>query len=312
MKILPFKLKRLYDGKWIFVSQYFRYSDFGISRIGEHNFHVSQYIPSKTPGTGFYAHISESSSYQHFCRTRQKLTKQSYWRLLTGQDFSFSREIKLVEQALASTSDSMRKRMFETYRNCLFLAREAEEVERIVIALRKKIHNHHSHRYSHALKHYKHRMLSLEHEIDNIRFNLKEYCDDELLKRYSTMAQAFGEMTHCRRVWDLTTPGKHGQKHAQVFFDMANFNYILSSCYLPLMRDAQGNEFYILPDVLLKVRSSVDFESIPLKDLSILFHPVGDGVQSEFNIPELGLSFRFSSTDRVTKFVEAARTLGMK
>lgn len=312
MKILPYKINRVYDDTWVVVSQHFKYSDFGVSRNEDHGFHVVQYVPSPVAGTGFYSHTSESSSYQRFCRNEQSKIHTNYWTLLTGKEFSFKKELKKVERAMGETDNPMCKRLFETYRNCLLMGSEAEKTSRYIDALRRSIHGHHNHKHSHALKHYKHQLLNLEREIDNIRFDVRDYCDEERYEKFQTMAKAFADLCKCRRIWDLTTPGRHGQGYKQVFFDMGTFNYIYSPDYLPMIRDGRGGHYYIFPDAIIRYRSSVDFDMVKLSDISVITHPVGDGVQSEMNFPEIGLSFRFSSTERVGKLTKALHEMGMK
>lgn len=305
MKILPKKLMRVSDRVVIPVSQYFAYSTFGVLGNYVNQYHYINFLCDGTVGTGFFVRDTESQSYQDFCREFRKKIKPNYWRFVTGREFSFKKEMKRVHDALTETDDPIRRRILDTYFNCLTIAKDEEVMERIVASLRYYIKGRPNKKLTGPLKHYKNRIAALEHEIRLTQLNVKDSCNEEQHERFGQMARAFNEMCSVRRIWDLSVPGKDGHRHKQIFWDLGMFDFIQSAWYLPMMRDGKGMKYFILPTYLIRVRSSVDFDLIPLSKISMLFHPVGDGTQADINIPELGLAFRFSNIAKVESFHKA-------
>ena len=100
-------------------------------------------------------------------------------------------------------------------------------------------------------------------------------------------------------------------------FDMGVFDYIRCEDYLPMMRDVNGTVYYILPDVLVVARGTVDFDLVPLKTLTVvsqelsieeptesMMNRIGDAA-SMIKIPELNLDYYFNHVHPVVDFVNA-------
>lgn len=294
------------------VSQYFSYNTFGILGNYDAKYHYVKYVCTGTVGTGFFIRDTESQSYNEFVKEQRKITKRSYWKMLFGKEFSFKKEIARVNSALTETNDPLRRRIFDSYLNCLTLASNEEVIERIADGLRKKLHGRPNSKYSSPLKHYKNRIQGLEHEIRLTQVNVKDLCTEEQLEAYGGMVMAFRETCTVRRIWDLSVPGKDGHRHKQVFWDLGVFDFIQSPWYLPVMRDGNGLCYYWLPTCVIKARTSVDFDILPYSSLSMMHHPVGDGTQSDINLPEMGIAFRFSNIEKVEGFYKAFINLQAK
>lgn len=309
MPLLPKKLVRLYNGKRILVSNHVNYPVEMSASMEKSALGVGHFIPSPVFGTGFYMHMTESSSYTKYCFQQQQRVRHSYWRLLLGKEFSVKKEVARIESVTIDQQDNLRNRILESYRNSLLVADQLDNASRIVVELRRIVHKYHNRGYSSLLKHYKHEVSSIEHRLKNVQFKLSDNYDAKQIELYNTLCDVFIELTKCRRIWDINAPGSEGEAHAKVFFDMSMFDFITSSKGIPMLRTGRGKAYFLLPDCFIKADSSVDFETIPLSTLSILSHLVGDGVQSEIHIPELSLSFRFSSIRRADAFVQSFKQL---
>ena len=315
MKILPYKRVRVAERLWVKVSNHFHYSVFGVRDTGEMRYTGRRYIPSGIPGTGFVERESESHSYHEFVRHEMAKTRPVYLRMLLGLEPNFGREIARVETALRGNCEGERRRLLECYLNALGVARSEEKVQRVVRGIKDKI-GHHSNKYLvSVLSHYKHKISRLERDIASVEYHLEQHYDAATLEAYTAMVDAFAKMASCRRVWHYNE--EMHDNFAQVFFDLGIFDFIRSECYLPVMRDSKGISYYLLPDSVLVARSSVDFDLVPLKGMTIvsqelaieepvemLSSRLGDAA-SMIRIPDLGLTFYFNHVRAIVNFVQA-------
>ena len=87
------------------------------------------------------------------------------------------------------------------------------------------------------------------------------------------------------------------------------------------MRNSRGGRYYLLPDCVLVERSSVDFDLVPLKNLTMvcqelaieepvemLSSRLGDAA-SMIRIPDLDLSYYFNHVRPIVNFVKAVDKL---
>ena len=303
----------------VWVSNHYRYSDFGIRDSGEMRYTGRRFVAGETPGTGFIERESESHSYHQF--VRRKLAKQSpsYWKMLMGKEPDFDKALAEANQALMDATDLRRRELLECYVNALTVARKEEHAERVVRAIKDKM-GHHSNKFMvSVISHYKSRIRQLEHDMYAVEWYVKDHCSPETYEAYCEMVHAFSKVASCRRIWQLNAERRH--QYDQVYFDLAVFDYIRSDTYLPLMCDNQGREMYILPDAILVVRSAVDFDLLPLKTLTLVCQElaieeptedmliaIGDAA-SMIKIPELDLSFYFNHFHAIRGFVEAVDKL---
>ena len=60
----------------------------------------------------------------------------------------------------------------------------------------------------------------------------------------------------------------------QVYFDLGIFDFIQAPLMTPMMRDAEGNRYFLYPDFIVRSRDNVDFDVFELKGLNFLFREV--------------------------------------
>lgn len=317
MKILPFKMMKVAEGLWVKVPNHFFYSDFGIRDAGEMRYSGRRYIMGANPGTGFIERESESHSYHQFVRNRIAQQKPSYWRMLTGKEPDFSKTLAEANKALRESSgaDPLKRQILECYVNALTVANREERFERIIRAIKNKM-GHHSNKYLvSVMSHYKNRIRQMENDMRSVVLHVEDTCSPESFAVYTKMVEAYTHVASCRRVW-LYDETKR-DRYRQVFLDLGVFDYIRSDCYLPMLRDDRGVEYYFLPTALIIARSHVDFDVRPLKDLTVvcqelaieepteaLLSRIGDAA-SMIKIPELNLNYYFNHVRYIVNFVHA-------
>lgn len=320
MKILPIKLERVTDELRVFVSNHFVYSDFGVRQSGEMRYYGRRYVSPYTPGTGFIEHDSESHSYHQFVRDYVAWEKPNYWRLLLGKEPDYDSELRRAKKVLDNTEKGQKREILECYVNALSIGRVSQRMEKITRAVRKRMHNHHSKKlYVSVVSHYKSRIAQLGHDMSSVEYHLKDHYSPEVLAAYEKMVTAFVQMMSCRRIWCLAE-GKRN-RYKQVFFDLGIFDFIRSNTFLPIMRDAAGVHYYILPDCIVVARSSTDFDLVPLKTLTVVSQEMaieesievvssqlGDAA-SMIRIPELNLTFYFNHVRTIVGFVHELNEL---
>ena len=319
MNILPFKYVKITEGLRVRVSNHFYYSDFGIVDSSEQRYTGRRYIQEGTPGTGFIERESDSHSYCQFIRKSLAAQQPKYWRLLLGKEPSFDKELVAAGKALNLCTDQRKRQILECYHNALSIARTEERMQRIVRGIKDKI-GHKSHKYLvSVMSHYKSKILHLERDIKGVVFNVKDSCSAATYAAYEQMVDAFTRVAACRRVWHNCD---HDKKHlAQVYFDLGAFDYIHSPIYLPFMRDSHGKKYLFLPDSLIVARTSVDFDVLPLKDLTVIFQELsieepteilssrlGDAA-SMIKFPGIDLTFYFNHVRPIAQFVESIERL---
>ena len=319
MKILPFKWVKVAEGLRVKISNHYYFSDFGIRDSGEMRYSGRRYVAADTPGTGFIERESESHSYHQFVRKGLEAHKPSYWKMLLGKEPDFDKEIERANKALMESGGGRKGELLECYVNALTVARNEEKMERVVRGIKDKM-GHHSNKFIvSVMSHYKSKMRQLEHDMDSVEWHVKDHCSPETYEAYCEAVHAFTRVASCRRIW--LNSDQMSKKYSQVFFDLGVFDYISSENYLPLMRDNTGRSFYLLPDSLIVARSSVDFDVLPLKTLTIvsqelaieepteaMLSSIGDAA-SMIKIPELNLNYYFNHVRSVVDFVAAVDKL---
>ena len=315
MSILPYKRVRITEGFYARVSNHYLHTDFGVRDSSEMRYYGRRYICTDTPGTGFIEHESESHGYHEFVRKCIKQQKPTYWRMLTKREPNYGREIVRARMALAQADGEMKRELLDCYVNALSVGRNAERMERVVRAVKDKM-GHHSNKFMvSVISHYKSKINQLGNDMKAVEFNLDTHYSPEVMEAYNAMVDNFVRVLSCRRIWHYNEEAKNN--HAQVFFDLGIFDFIRSKSYLPMMRDSKGVTYYILPDCILVVRSSVDFDVVPLKPLTIVAQElaieesfeqmssvIGDAA-SMMRIPEFNVSFYFNHLRPIVEFVHS-------
>lgn len=314
MKILPFKYVKVTEGLHVRISNHFYYSDFGIRDSSEHRYNGRRYVMEFGPGSGFFERESESHSYNQHIRKRLAQQKPKYWRMLLGLEPDFGRSIAEVDTAVATCTDPYKRRILEHYQNALSVARTEERIQRIIRGIKDRI-GHKSNKFLvSVMSHYKSKISQLEGDMRTVELHVKDLCTPDTLAAYDAAVEAFVKVAACRRVWHYNE--KVRGRFAQVYFDLGTFDYIQAESYLPLIRDSRGTLYFLLPDALIAAHSNIDFEVIPLKNLTIVFQelsieePVevlssrlGDAA-SMIKIPSLDLTFYFNHVRPIAHFVE--------
>ncbi|MBP5515605.1 MAG: DUF4236 domain-containing protein [Bacteroidales bacterium] len=275
-----FKLKNLFakrilvaDGVRVPVSRHFYYSTFGVRGRNDNIARTANYVQGDTPGTGFFSRSSESHSYRRFVTEERKKTKQNPMTLLLGKEPNFDKEMKRVEKAFEGVDNDDKRRILSAYQNVLAQAKEEEQLQRVVRAIKDKMGGHPNKMLVSILSHYKSGIATLEHDVAATQINVTAEMTDECKEAWKKVIEAFDLIVNSRRVWSVYME-EGDQAYQQVFFDMGIFDYIQSFFDTPVMRDHEGNHYYVYPKGLIAARSSVDFDFYSWKDLDVEFNVV--------------------------------------
>ena len=319
MTIFPYKRVKVTEGLYIKRSEHFFYSDFGV-RDPKIQVHTGRrYVCTGVPGTGFIERESESHSYRQYVRDILKKQKPSYWRLLFGLEPSYKKEIERAQKALAEAKEPLKRQILDCYVNALTIGAGAERTERIVRGIKDKV-GHRSNKYLvSVMSHYKSKISQMGHDMRSVQLDVKNMCTEEQYEAYLKMCEAYEKVAACRRVWPANDHTR--EVYQQVFFDMGIFDFIRSECFLPIMRDSRGVTYYLLPTHMIVARDSVDFDLVPLKNLTIVCQELaiqetvevissrlGDAA-SMVRIPEMNLTWYFNHVRPIMHFVGAYEEL---
>lgn len=320
MNLFPYRYKRVADKLYVFVSKHFFYSDFGVRGDGNQRFLGGRYICVGTPGTGFIERASESRSYHAFVRGHKAVRPPSYLDFLFGKEPDYNKELHRANELMHTVSDPYKRELTECYINALTIGRMEEELQRTIAGVKRKMKNHHGHNLSSIVSHYKRKIVQLNHDMESVEYHVKNHHSAETYEAYSKMVQSFGRMVdRCRRIWHHNDNVR--DNFVQVFFDLGIFDFIRNEDYLPMMRDSYGVCYFLLPDAVIVARSSVDFDLVPLKTLTIVYQETAieettDLLSSRIGdaacmllIPELNLTFYFNHAHVVVDFVHAVDEL---
>ena len=322
MNIIPYKRVKVTEGLYIKQSKHFYYTDFGVRDGGSGHYGGRRYICTGTPGTGFIERESESHSYHEYVRKQIVKQKPSYLRMLLNREPSYNKELERARVALATAQDPLKRRILDCYVNALSVGRTEEHIERVIRGIKDKI-GHHSNKFLvSVMSHYKNKINTLEHDMRAVELDVKDLCTPEQYEAYVKMVEAFTKVAGCRRIWHLNENVR--EKYAQVYFDFGIFDFIRSDNFIPILRDSRGVHYYLLPTHLRIARSSVDFDVMPLKGLTIVCQELaieetvevissrlGDAA-SMVRIPELDLTWYFNHVRPIMQFVGAYDELNEK
>ena len=256
------------------MSNYYTPTTFGILGHYEMTTKPGQYIEQGTPGTGFFVRNTSSHSYRSFVRGVKDANKKNYLRLLTGTQFSFRKEIKRAREAQQSTTSNDKKKILESYINMLEMASEMEWLERVIQALKDASHRHSTSRFrSNILNSYKTRQARLMHDCRGVQLHVLDTCTREQYDKFIPVAEAFAKACSSHRIWHMFT-GDDAGGSASVFFDMGIFNYVQQPATTPMMRDGYGVCYFLYPNMIIRARTAVDFDIIPMTEVSFVFREI--------------------------------------
>lgn len=315
MTLFPFKRIKVTEGLYINLSNHFYYTDFGVRDSGEQRYTGRRYVNTGVPGTGFIERESESHSYHQFVRNQLAKQRPNYWRMLTGKEPNFNKELGRASHALSASKDPLKRKVLDCYVNALTLARTEERLERVVRGIKDKI-GHHSNKYLvSVMSHYKSKISQLEHDMTSVELHLKDTCTPEQYEAYLQLVEAFYGVASCRRIWHFNEASR--VKYEQVFFDLGIFDFIRNESFIPIMRDSNGVHYYILPTYIIVARSTVDFDLYPIKDITmvcqelaieetveVISSRLGDAA-SMVRVPALNISWYFNHVRPIMHFIGA-------
>lgn len=316
------------------VPQYITYSDFGIreydARHHRHHHHAiseglatkkqrGRFICTGVPGTGFFERITESDTYEQMVNKYSRLKQPSFFKHLFGKEFSFDDEMAKVNTAMRSAEDPIKRMILESYGNCINVASQAEEHERVVIALKRRMHHGQNKLLSSTTNHYRNIITQLESEMNVCQLKPTDFAQDELLESYKEFCNVFEEVMGHRRLWVLDKKDKL-MSMKRVFLDFGVFDYMCTAEGTPMMRDAEDAGYYFYPTFMIKARSTVDFDVYDLKDLKVVYREATGEAFSlnrassaevygrslgEVYLPQLEQSFYFAHRSVAGKLVHA-------
>lgn len=308
------------DRLHVWVSRHFHYSDFGVRSTDDTQRYGHRFVCSGSPGSGFFERVSDSQSYHEYVRSFMSMRPTRYWNLLRDKEPNYERELQSAHTFMCATDDSRKRELMECYINALAIGRREEEMQRIIQGMKAKMGHHHNKYMVGIISHYQNKITQLERDMTAVEYQIEEHYSPEVYAAYTQMCKAFGAMVaRCRRIWHYNEKGRG--RFSRVFFDRGTFDFIRSKGYLPLMRDSKGTCYYWLPDAIIAARSSVDFDIVPLKNLTVvcqetaiaettelLSSHIGD-VACMILIPEMNLTFYFNHAHVVVDFVQAVDEL---
>jgi hypothetical protein len=290
-----------------------------VGDTGEQRYTGRRYINTGVPGTGFIERESERHSYHEFVRKYQKKQKQTYWTMLMGLEPSYNKELERARVALSQADGHLKRQILDCYVNALSIGRNEERIERIVRGIKDKI-GHRSNKFLvSVLSHYKGKISQLENDMNAVELHLENSCTPEQYEAYLDLVEKFAAVAACRRIRHFNESTR--EKYVQVYFDLGIFDFIRSDDFLPMLRDSNGVNYYLLPTVMIVARDSVDFDIVPLKGLTIVCQELaiqetvdvissrlGDAA-SMVRIPELNLTWYFNHVRPIMHFVGAYEEL---
>ncbi len=307
------------EGLYIRRSEHFFYTDFGVRDPKIHVHTGRRFICTGVPGTGFIERESESHSYHQYVRGLVAKQKTTYWRLVLGLEPSYKKELVRAKKALAEATDPLKRQILDCYVNALTIGATEELTERTIRGIKDKI-GHKSNKYlTSVMSHYKSKVSQMGHDMRTVQLDVKNICTAEQYEAYQKMCEAFEKVADCRRVWHANDNTR--EVYQQVFFDMGIFDFIRSDSFLPILRDSRGVTYYLLPTHMIVARDTVDFDLVPLKNLTIVCQELaiqetvevvssrlGDAA-SMVRIPEMDLTWYFNHVRPIMHFVGAYEAL---
>ena len=308
MKIFPYKRVRIDRHSHIWVSKYPVMQPYVVPSMPDRKYGLTEFIPVQYPGCGFFSRTTNSRTYQRRVLEMKKPFRLRYRTMLTSKLPDYAKLIAQGKRAVTDTPDRMYSDLFESYVNMLILAQEEDRLDRIMAALRIKMRGSSRSRYSGEMKDCKRMLRSVDQRRRMVSFDLNRYFSPEIMERYSRMVEAFGTLSHIHHIWDMRLQHDSSER-SRVFFDLGALDFLYRPEPIPLMRNLQGQAYYILPDRVVRFRNPFVFDTFMLRDIDIRYGALGDGAQSELMLPALDLLFRFSSVHRVEQFVDAWKQL---
>ncbi len=280
------------DGLRLPVSRHFNYSTFAVRGRYENQSHLGAFVCPATPGTGFFVRNTESHSYRRFVAACRKMSEQNLFTLLLRREPNFDKIYNQINDAFASVKDEKSRQILSSYQNVVGLAKEEEQLQRIVRAIKDKMHGNPDKALVSVLTHYKSSIASLERDVRSAQINYSKLMSPERADSWARVVEAFHLLVDSRRVWSVFL-NDNSPSYMQVFFDMGIFDYIQSPGDTPVMRDYRGIHYYLYPDGMVEAHSNTDFCFHPWNEMEFVFNVV--------DISTLAVRPQFNSHSRKRK-----------
>lgn len=280
------------EGLRLPVQRHFYYSTFGVRGRHDNTALLSAFVCEDKPGTGFFVRNTESHSYRRFVSACRKKNEQNLLTLLLHKEPDFDKEYELVNKTFETVTDPIARNILSCYQNVLGMAKEEEELQRIVRALKDRIHEHPDKGLVSVMTHYKSSIASLERDVRSAQLNVGKTMSEEQQAEWAKVVENFHKLIDARRVWSVSLEDG-SPSYTQVFFDLGVFDYIQSPGGTLVMRDHKGIRYYLYPSYIVAARSSVDFDVYQLKDIEMKFSVV--------DISTLAVRPHFNSHSRKSK-----------
>ena len=261
------------EGLRLPVSRHFHYSTFAVRGRYENQTHLGTYICPGTPGTGFFVRNTESHSYRRFVTACRKKTEQNLITLIMRREPNFDKIYNQINDAFALVKDDKSQNILSAYQNVVGLAKEEEQLQRIVRAIKDKMHGHPNKSLVSVLTHYKSSIASLERDVRSAQINYSKLISPEQAEAWAKVVEAFHLLVDSRRVWSVYL-NEDTPSYTQVFFDMGIFDYIQSPGDTPVMRDYRGIHYYLYPDGMIEAHSNTEFTFHPWSETNFEFNVV--------------------------------------
>lgn len=311
MKLKNIFAKRMLvaEGLRLPVTRHYIPSTFAVRGRYDNSSNLSVFVIEGMPGTGFFVRNSESHSYRRFVNAAQKKNSQNLWTLIAGKEPDFDKEYKNASEAYKNAKNDQERNILSCYQNVLSLARDEEQLQRIVRAIKDKIGDHPNKSLVSVLSHYKSSIASLERDVHSAQINYAKHLDETQLKAWEKVVDAFHLLVESRRLWSVFLDNDE-PAYQQVFFDMGIFDYIKVPGDTPVMRDYQNVHYYIYPDGIVVARSTVDFDFHPWKEIDFNFSVVDIStlaVRPQFNSHKRRKKHHSTGTDALSTLYGTSR-----
>jgi hypothetical protein len=210
--------------------------------------------------------------------------------------------LESVRQAIDQTIDPTKEEILQNYHACLILNKKFDDAKDIIEALKKKKKKP---KIDEQIERCEAELSELTTELEKVQLDADKDLDDIQKCQYSSLCDLFENILSCEKIWiitysirntELKSSAARTEGRKNISFDVGIFNYIKSSFNTPMLRDLDGNTYYIYPRYIIKAQSSIDFEVFPVND-------IGFGYLKQRYIEEEGLPEDAHVADYTWKYV---------
>jgi len=227
---------------------------------------------------------------------------------------SIESQIETAKNAFNQSSNPIQKEILQNFISCIELSRKADETEAIIEALKQEIEKKKSHKLEEQLEKNEAELLKITAELDEVQLDVDKDLDDVEKQHYSVLCENFEKILSCKKIWLITSSIRNTElkssaativERKEINFDVGVFNYIKSSFDIPMLRDFNGNIYYIYPRYIIKAQSFINFEVFQIKQIDIQYDSTTfiEDLSNEIHIASL-LNKPFDIKEHLPKDVE--------